>query len=178
MEQILESIYGWVRNIVCYLCFFNVFMQIIPGEGFRKYVRFFGSLLLVVLVMEPLGNAASLSENFERLWEKESRKEAYDEMEIQMQGMDELRMEKVEEAYRSEMERQVMAVAEAYGFRPINIELTFEEEEGQAGTISRVFLRVSADGMEDAGESAQQVRKEIEEVYQVDANHIYMNIEE
>ncbi len=178
MEQILESIYGWVRNIVCYLCFFNVFMQIIPGEGFRKYVRFFGSLLLVVIVMEPLGNAASLSENFEKLWEKESRREAYDDLEIQMQGMDELRMEKVEEAYRQEMERQVSGVAESYGLRPISVELTFEQEEHQASLIKRVFLRVAADGKENAKELAEQVRREIEEVYQVDANHIYMNIEE
>ena len=178
MGQVLESIYIWVRNIVCYLCFLNVFMQIIPGEGFRKYVRFFGSLILVVVVMEPLGNAASLSDTFEQIWEKESRREAYDELEIQMQGMDELRMQKVDEAYRSELQRQIASVAESYGLHPATIELSFDEEGEGPSLVKRVFIRGTVEEEEEAGAIVEKVKREIVEVYQVDSNHIYINIEE
>lgn len=178
MGDILEGIYGWVRNIVCYLCFFNVFIQIIPGDGFRKYVRFFGSLLLVVLVMEPVGKAAEISDRFEQIWEKESRREAYDDLEIQMQGMDELRMAKVDAAYRSEMKRQISSVAESYGLIPVETQLTFQDREEGGQKISEVFIKALAGETQDGRGAEERVKKEIEEVYQVESNHIYINIEE
>ena len=35
----MEAVYGWIRNIVCYLCLFNIFLQALPGENFKKYVQ-------------------------------------------------------------------------------------------------------------------------------------------
>lgn len=180
MGQVLEGIYGWIRNIACFLCFMNVFLQVLPGEGYRKYVRFFGSLLLVVLVMAPLGNIVQISGDFEQIWEKESRREAYDDLEITMQGMDELRMKKIDLAYEEEMKRQIEEIFLQNGLVPTQTELSFEKEEG-VKKISGVRIcareEVQLEG-EERSRDLERIKKEMEDVYQIDSAHIHIDIEE
>ena len=60
----MSGILAWIRSILCFLCFFQVFLQLTPRESYRKYLKFFGNLILVLLAVRPglslLGQAESL----------------------------------------------------------------------------------------------------------------------
>lgn len=53
----MSKVLAWIRSILCFLCFFQVFLQLTPKESYRKYLKFFGNLILVLLLLRP---AASL----------------------------------------------------------------------------------------------------------------------
>ena len=50
----MDSIYGWIKNIICFYIFITVILHLLPKENYRKYVRFFTGMLLVILVMNPV----------------------------------------------------------------------------------------------------------------------------
>ena len=50
----MELIYGWVKNIVCFDIFMAIILYLLPRESYRKYVRFFSGMLLIILAANPV----------------------------------------------------------------------------------------------------------------------------
>ena len=50
----LESIYIWIENIAFYMVIMVAAMQMIPGENYKKYVRFFVGLILIMMTIGPI----------------------------------------------------------------------------------------------------------------------------
>lgn len=49
----LESVYTWIENLTFYMVIMVAAMQIIPGENYKKYIRFFIGLILILMVISP-----------------------------------------------------------------------------------------------------------------------------
>lgn len=173
----MGAFYSWIRNLVCCICLFHIFLQILPGGSFKKYVRFFGGMLLLLLAAGPLTDAAHMTEDFEQAWNLESLREQAAEVRLTGEGMEELRSEKIKEAYQGEMKRQVEEVVRAYGMNPEKTELVFSEEEGQFLHISGADLQISA-GEKMPDSELSQIKNELQEVYHIPAGHINISIQE
>lgn len=50
----LENLYEWIRQITCYLILVTVVMQVVPGEGYRRYIRLFTGMILVMMITAPI----------------------------------------------------------------------------------------------------------------------------
>ena len=50
----LDYFYEWMKNIACYMVLITAFMHVIPNEGYRKYIRMFTGLVLVLLLLTPV----------------------------------------------------------------------------------------------------------------------------
>ena len=50
----IESIYTWIENLAFYMVVMVAAMQMIPGENYKKYVRFFVGLILIMMTIGPL----------------------------------------------------------------------------------------------------------------------------
>lgn len=60
----LEQIYGWIQNIAVYLIVISAVMHVIPGKDYRKYIRFFSGMVLILLLFTPLMKLAGMEEEF------------------------------------------------------------------------------------------------------------------
>ncbi|MEE0419003.1 MAG: stage III sporulation protein AF [Lachnospiraceae bacterium] len=184
----MEAFYGWIRNIVCFLCILNVFLQVLPGGAFKKYVRFFGGLLLVVIVLNPLAELVKVSGSFEKAWRMESLKEEVDNLELTKQGMEEFRSEKINEAYKKELKRQIEEVVKAYDFSPVDTDITFEDGEDGVQMIREVALKIAPKQGEEISipkvgntqtqDDAENIKKEIQEVYHISMDNINIIVQE
>lgn len=189
----MTEIYSWIRNIICYICFFNVFLQILPGNSYKKYVSFFGSLILMLVVLEPVIKWMNISDRLDQLWRMESIKEELDDMEMAMQGVEELRSEKINAAFEEELKRQVNEIIKAHGYYPVSTEIEFEENSDGIMQIAKINSKISrankkieisvgGDKEEEENEADakdfEEIKKEIQEVYHIPLGNINMNIEE
>ena len=50
----LEYIYEWMENIAFYLVIVEAVIQMIPGESYKKYIRFFAGLILILMLSGPI----------------------------------------------------------------------------------------------------------------------------
>ena len=50
----LEKIYAWIENLAFYMVIMVVVMQSIPGESYKKYVRFFVGIVFIMMVLAPV----------------------------------------------------------------------------------------------------------------------------
>lgn len=97
-NHMIEQIYGWIRNITVYLIMMTAVMHLIPGKNYRKYIRFFSGLILVLLMFSPLMKMTGFTARFSELYESkeyemekreiEKAGELYDEIRLSDYGVD------------------------------------------------------------------------------------------
>lgn len=187
----MSGIYTWVRNIACYLVVFNVILHIVPNEGFKRYVRFIGGILLVILVMAPLANLTNLSESFDQALRIEGLKEELDNVKTAREGLDGLKSDKIEKAFSDEIKRQIEQIVIQHDYYPVSATMEYEKEGESIMGINSADLVISkkktkidihvgqaakGDGKEN--EAVKSIKKEIEEVYQIPVGHINIDVRE
>lgn len=59
----MEAVLDWIKRLLYFSVFLTVFMQLLPGESYKKYVRFFAGILLIILAVNPVLTFLS-KENF------------------------------------------------------------------------------------------------------------------
>ena len=52
--------YQWLQNIAFYLILITAIIQIIPNHSYKKYIRFFTGLILIVMLSEPIMKAIGM----------------------------------------------------------------------------------------------------------------------
>lgn len=87
----MEALLEWIKAILYFCVFAAFFLQLLPNDSYRKYIRFFIGLLLILLVLEPLfgadGTMDVVQKRIESIFEEEQEKKTMDldEMEKEVQ---------------------------------------------------------------------------------------------
>ncbi len=50
----LAYIYEWIQNVAFYLVLITVLLHMLPDSDYRKYIRFFTGLVLILLLVAPV----------------------------------------------------------------------------------------------------------------------------
>lgn len=70
-----EYIYEWIQNLACYMILITAVIQILPNNSYRKYIRFFCGLILVIVLASPVLELFGAGADLERIY----RDARYDE---------------------------------------------------------------------------------------------------
>lgn len=49
-----EYVYEWLRNISYYLILVTAVTYVLPSNSYRKYIRFFTGLVLIMMLLTPV----------------------------------------------------------------------------------------------------------------------------
>lgn len=58
----LDYIYQWIENIAFYLVIVVAVMHMIPGESYKKYIRFFIGMILILMLSGPIFKIFGMSD--------------------------------------------------------------------------------------------------------------------
>lgn len=120
-----DAVYEWVKNLAFYLVVMTAVLEVLPGNEFKKYIRFFTGLVLILLVITPV---LKLTGSFGQFQEKYQGKERELQMEIERQ-------------------KEVFEKAELFDFLP---EAYLPEEKStDHGTIKVEEIKVGEDKEKD-----------------------------
>lgn len=97
----LDMVYSWMKNTAFYLVIMTAVLEVLPGNTYKKYVRFFTGLVLILIVLSPVLKWTGTVDTFRFEYKQQ------------------------EEKFRSEMERQRKA------FETENLENSFLKEVGE-----------------------------------------------
>lgn len=97
----LDMVYSWMKNTAFYLVIMTAVLELLPGNTYKKYVRFFTGLVLILIVLSPVLKWTGTVDTFRFEYKQQ------------------------EEKFRAEMERQRKA------FETENLENSFLKEVGE-----------------------------------------------
>lgn len=50
----MDDLYEWMRNFTFYMMIITVAMQLLPNHDYKKYIRFFSGLILILMMIGPI----------------------------------------------------------------------------------------------------------------------------
>lgn len=63
-----EYLYEWIQNLAFYMVLVMVVIQILPNTEYKKYVRFFTGLLLILLLATPILKLFGMEKNLSQIY--------------------------------------------------------------------------------------------------------------
>ena len=70
----LDYIYEWIENIAFYLVIVVAIMQMVPGEAYKKYIRFFAGMILIFMLAKPVYKLFGVTQFHQVEYQKELQK--------------------------------------------------------------------------------------------------------
>lgn len=67
----LDYIYQWIENVAFYMVLVVAVIQMIPGESYKKYIRFFVGMILILMLATPLLKLFGMSDFQNAEYQKE-----------------------------------------------------------------------------------------------------------
>lgn len=63
-----KYLFEWIQNLAFYLVIITAVFQVIPGTGYKKYVKFFSGLVLILLMLTPFMKLTGIETQFTELY--------------------------------------------------------------------------------------------------------------
>lgn len=79
-----EYIYQWLQNLAFYMILVTAVLHVVPDDSYRKYIRFYCGLVLVVMLAAPVMRLFGAEEAFREIYQNIR----YEETRRQMQEAD------------------------------------------------------------------------------------------
>lgn len=184
----MAVVYGWVKNIVFFYILMTAVLHLLPKSSYQKYVRFFGGMLLVVLLVSPLLDLIYHQDylldkiSYEAFWQE------LDAVQLDLTGMEESQ----KQAYQREYEKAIgtdialMAQEESLFVRQVSVRLTGEyalesialdlalAEEEEGVHIEKITL---GDNSQEYPQ-VMELKKKIMDFYKVDEGQVKISMQE
>lgn len=176
----MGEIYTWVKSLIVGYCLLELLGHLVNQREYQRYVRFFGGLALLFILLSPAAKLFSLGDGFDEELQRAFLQEEAGELSLSWDSLAELGNSRIFEAYQAELERQMGEIAKAYGRTAGTVDITFAEEDGASAPtqIAGVAMtlepedEVAGVSTEDAGSSAQSIAAEISAVYGVERERV------
>lgn len=76
-----DYLYEWIRNIAFYMILSTVFLEAIPANTYKKYIRFVTGMILVLLLMTPVLKICKMEYPVSIIKDRNSYEEELEKME-------------------------------------------------------------------------------------------------
>lgn len=77
----LDALYEWIQNIVFFLLLSGMVLDALPGNSYRKYVRFFAGTVVILLLVSPILRLSGIKQSFDNIYHSEEYEEMLREVE-------------------------------------------------------------------------------------------------
>ena len=152
----MTEILSCLQSFLCFLCFFQVFLQLAPKENDRKYLKLFGNLVLVLLVLRPVTAVFGKADSLDQILKLESFRNEYSELQMHMEGLEELKNTVVEKNFYREVEEQLRKIPEALGLSVLSLTVSYDDT-GAPESVELTLLGSSKKDQEKVQEELARI---------------------
>lgn len=168
----IEGLYGWLRNITCYILFMSILDNLLPGKKYGKYLKLFAGMVLILLVVQPFTGSLRLEDRIAHYYESFVFRYQADDLKQELLGMEEQRLEQMIAQYEEAVEQDLALMAEDSGLAVLECRAVIErnQEAKQFGMVRSVSMKVVLDegygvqGTEEVGISPDISVAQVEKI--------------
>lgn len=143
-----EALLVWARNIIYYMIFLSLAEHLLAGSPYGRYLRLFGGMVLILIVLGPFGSFGELEAQVSSLFDQFTFRQESRELKKELFGMEEKRLAGITDQYRKNVEEEVMILAGAQGISCSQVQVQLEE-----GRESPFYGRILGIEIELSGEA-------------------------
>lgn len=144
----IEGLYGWLRNITCYILFMSILDNLLPGKKYGKYLKLFAGMVLILLVVQPFTGSLRLEDKIAHYYESFVFRYQADDLRQELLGVEEQRLEQMILQYEEAVGQDLTMMAEDSGLTVLACRAAIgrEQETERFGMVQSVSMKVALAG--------------------------------
>lgn len=164
----MQEIYGWVINIVYYMIFVTMLVNLLPGGKYEKYLKLFSGCILILLVIQPVTGGLRLEEKMAAAFKTLSFENDAMELKEDLENMEGRRLEDLISRYEEAAEADISRMASLAGYQEQSVSVKIEDAQdspdfGRMKHISLVLTEEPAkDDAQEAGAEGTAVTENVQ----------------
>ena len=157
----MRGLYEWIRNLVGFLVFMSMILNLLPDRSYEKYIRLFAGTVLILLVFAPLTKAGELEMQMAGIFERITFQNEVSLLRREMEDLDGKQMYRLIEAYMEIAEENIrrLAVEQDLECRSVEIEIEAEPESENFGEILNIVVHLTVTAQDDWEQRAEINRR-------------------
>lgn len=161
----MSGLYHWVGNITFYLILITVIGSVLPNRKYEKYIKLFGGMVLILLVLKPLTVGLHLEDHIAYSFESNTFRSESKHLEDQILGIEKQRFEEMISNYETAVEKDVTVMATDLGFfcQEAHVTIESERESMEYGKVRNIEMVVRKEEIPGTRERSAEI-PEIEPV--------------
>lgn len=168
----MKAVESWVKDIVFYMIFVTMIMNLLPDPKYEKYLRLFAGAVLILLAFRPLTRITGVETAMAGMFEKITFENDVRMLKEELGTADQHRIAEFYERYRDAVESDIRSMAESDGLECVSV----SAQVADAGNISGVKLVVRGE-RNQTGAKIVSIRRKIGAYYGVEEQDIEVDVE-
>ncbi|MFR2848691.1 MAG: stage III sporulation protein AF [Hungatella hathewayi] len=151
----MSALYSWVGNIVFYLIFITVVVNLLPNKKYEKYLKLFSGMVFILLVLKPLTGGLRLEDKIAYYFETISLQNESEDLRKELTGMEQQRLSQMITQYERAVANDVEAMAVDMECYPVYTDVTIDgtQDSPSFGSVTHIRMTVTREppGEADSG---------------------------
>lgn len=103
----MAGLYTWVKNIAYFFILVSVVMNLVPGKQYRKYIKLFTGIILILIILSPVSQLLHLEETLSYYLDLENYQLELEQLPYDLTLADGRRYEMITLSYEEEIRKQI-----------------------------------------------------------------------
>ncbi len=169
MERLLE----WMRGIVLLFFLLSALLYFVPREVYKKYIRFFMEMVLVLAILLPVIKLFYEEDSFDKMVHYDEFWQEISNLKTDMEHMEYLQNEYYTEQYEQEIAADIRDMTEEYGYETKQAEVGLDTDyEIEYITLCVKPEQRLADSGKTEEEALADLKEELFVFYRTDEEHV------
>ena len=166
----MSALYSWVGNIVFYLIFITVVVNLLPNKKYEKYLKLFSGMVFILRVLKPLTGGLRLEDKIAYYFETISLQNESEDLRKELTGMEQQRLSQMITQYERAVANDVEAMAVDMEFYPVHTDVTIDgtQDSPSFGSVTHIRMTVTREPPGEADSGAEPGTAPLEPVRPVE----------
>lgn len=173
----MEWIMTWIRDLACLYLILSVVTHIVPNGEEKRYIQFFGGLLVTLFLLKPILQLGDVDKVLEKHVISNLLEESYEEMIRETNRREVVGNSYVVEVCEKELQNQMEEWMAVYGYEVKKCQVEFSE--GEVMELQNLDITVKHTGEEEENKQKQEefLKNELMKVYNIPEGNINISIQ-
>lgn len=193
----MEYFVQWIKNIAVFYIIASLILNIIPGDKYKRYIKLFLGVVMVILLIKPIGRLTGLDGKFDELFWTGSYGAMSDELKAELAFADEERIRVITAEFEKKISADIKDYVESLGAVYISSrpEIDIDPASKGYGSLARISVEISRGGAYSQGNIyvppvyvqdrdnyyedeliAIEIKNYLADFYKLEKRNIYVNI--
>lgn len=155
----------YIRGIAIFIIVEGIILGVVNNEDYRKLIKIFSGMILVILVLSPINNVFGFSDTILGYFNKNINNNQVEELRNSISlSVDKIEEESIKAKYEEMIKQQLNPFVQTHGFVISQVQVTFDKDKEDY--IGQIIVTISEED-KNAGLSTENDKK-IEDVEKVE----------